>query len=497
MDKTLIFAGDRPASTIRSAAERGDLIQVARGVYSTETDRDPEAIVNAHWAEIVGRLFPNAVITDRSARSGGRVGGVLYLAHPRKNRDLKLPGLLVRARKGAGPQSDDLPYFGGLHLASPARGLAENTLPSRARAGATPRTLNDEELGDWIDFLAETQGADALMRMRRQAEATAPALGVESIHLRTMQAAIGVAVGIRDSDETPSEHLRARRAGKPVDQGRVARFEHLARALRLAAPQTHPEDSTPGDPGRTMHLPFFEAYFSNFIEGTEFDVEEAADIIYHDVIPPDRPADAHDVVGTYRIVADAKEMRRRGEDADEFVELLLRRHAEIMDARPEKGPGQFKTRANRAGETSFVEPVLVEGTLRAGIRLRDDLDTAWERAVFIAFVVSEVHPFADGNGRTARIMMNSELAAAGQSRIIIPTVFRLDYLDGLRALSRRDDPSILIKGMRYAHDFTHSVDFYQYDDSVAALIEAHAFDDQDSSERLRILDRRRPWESPV
>ena len=32
------------------------------------------------------------------------------------------------------------------------------------------------------------------------------------------------------------------------------------------------------------------------------------------------------------------------------------------------------------------------------------------------FLVSEAHPFADGNGRTARIMMNAELIAAGQER---------------------------------------------------------------------------------
>ena len=30
------------------------------------------------------------------------------------------------------------------------------------------------------------------------------------------------------------------------------------------------------------------------------------------------------------------------------------------------------------------------------------------------FLVSEVHPFADGNGRAARIMMNAELVAAGE-----------------------------------------------------------------------------------
>jgi prophage maintenance system killer protein len=38
-----------------------------------------------------------------------------------------------------------------------------------------------------------------------------------------------------------------------------------------------------------------------------------------------------------------------------------------------------------------------------------DLDTAWERSVLAMFVVSEVHPFDDGNGRVARIMMNAEL----------------------------------------------------------------------------------------
>ena len=33
------------------------------------------------------------------------------------------------------------------------------------------------------------------------------------------------------------------------------------------------------------------------------------------------------------------------------------------------------------------------------------------------FLIAEVHPFADGNRRTARIMMNAELAAAGEERI--------------------------------------------------------------------------------
>jgi hypothetical protein len=42
----------------------------------------------------------------------------------------------------------------------------------------------------------------------------------------------------------------------------------------------------PGDDG--LALPFFEAYFSNFIEGTEFAVDEAAAIIFENRIPKNR-----------------------------------------------------------------------------------------------------------------------------------------------------------------------------------------------------------------
>ncbi len=49
-------------------------------------------------------------------------------------------------------------------------------------------------------------------------------------------------------------------------------------------------------------------------------------------------------------------------------------------------------------------------------------------------IVSEVHPFSDGNGRVARVMMNEELIAHDEERIIIPTAYRTDYLVLLDAL---------------------------------------------------------------
>jgi len=48
------------------------------------------------------------------------------------------------------------------------------------------------------------------------------------------------------------------------------------------------------------------------------------------------------------------------------------------------------------------------------------------------FLLSEVHPFLDGNGRLARVMMNAELTEGNQSKIIIPAVFREYYMGALK-----------------------------------------------------------------
>src|SRR3546814_3704216 len=90
-------------------------------------------------------------------------------------------------------------------------------------------------------------------------------------------------------------------------------------------------------------LAFFEAYFSNFIEGTEFEVEEAAAIVFRQAIPCDRPADAHDILGTWRLVSDPIEMARTPADADELLDLLRRRHATLMVARSEEHTSELKS----------------------------------------------------------------------------------------------------------------------------------------------------------
>lgn len=89
----------------------------------------------------------------------------------------------------------------------------------------------------------------------------------------------------------------------------------------------------------------------------------------------------------------------------------------------------------------------MQGTLREGFDRINALSDPLARALMTMFVVSEVHPFRDGNGRTARLAMNCVLSSANRSRIIIPTVFREDYLLPLKSLSNLADPTPYLRAM--------------------------------------------------
>src|SRR5205085_6169801 len=129
---------------------------------------------------------------------------------------------------------------------------------------------------------------------------------------------------------TPSG--RARGAGAPYDLDRILFFDALYAELRLT-PATRRAPLRDATARETQA--FFEAYFSNFIEGTEFEVDEAAAIVFDNVIPSNRPADAHDVLGAFRIVSDAREMKRIPETPETLLALLRARHRTLMAGRPE------------------------------------------------------------------------------------------------------------------------------------------------------------------
>lgn len=473
----VVFAGDADSAVLARAVDRGTLRRLTSGVYTSDLKSSPGEVVRRHLWPIVAHVLPGAVLADRSAQCGGMpTAGALYVIHTRR-RPLVLPEVTVYPRAGSGPQPGDIPLPGGLWLSSTERTLLDNLAP--APAGTPARVLAREEVEAWLDRLLRQRGEEGLNLLRDRARALAGSLR-RGTQMRQLDGLISAALATRSDVRPEPPRLQARLEGQPYDTQRVEAFEELAETLLETPPDIMPD--LPAYAKRRTLLPFYEAYFSTFLEGTEFTLDEAADIVFDRNLPDSRPQDAHDVLGTYQIVVDPAEMATVPRTADEFIELLHTRHASLMSARPEKNPGHFKTRANRAGTTGFVAPDLVTGTLRAGFDTGKDLLDPFARAVYLMFLVAEVHPFDDGNGRISRIMMNAELASAGEVRIVVPIAYRPNYLAALKGATHNRNFGALARTLAFARRYTARVDFSSRAAAEADLARTHALDDAREAE---------------
>ena len=278
----------------------------------------------------------------------------------------------------------------------------------------------------------------------------------------------------------------ARAFGLPYDPARLTLFEELFRELQQREYKSRPDKNASVKSFR--NFAFFEAYFSNYIEGTVFKVEEAKEIIETNKPLVARNDDSHDVLGTYHLVSNKTEMTVTPKTSDELINILLYRHKILLSARESKNPGMFKDRNNFAGQTSFVDLTLVRGTLVKSFDFYQALEHPFSKAVYMMFVISEVHPFLDGNGRIARVMMNAELTKEGQSKIIIPTVYRDDYMGALKKLTRQQKPDPYIRMLQHAHEFSETI----YNDDMDAmqdhLKQCNAFTEHTEAQ-LKIVER--------
>jgi Fic/DOC family len=501
----VFFTGSNPSADrqIRRRAAAGEFRKIYQGIYTRNLTEPLELIDLRHGLKIAAHLFPGAVLSGRTARemqptratdNGAKTGpGFVFLCHPNARRNLTLPGLEIRVIQGTGPQPGDFPLL-NLYAPSIARALLDNLTPSRSTAGVS-RTLGQKGVEEWLDRLCDQEGEPHLNRLRDQARALAPALGLET-EFTLLDRIIGALLGTREA-QLKSAAARARGKGLAYDEAAMNRYTLLAAALRSSAlPETYRE---PESPEGRVAASFIEAYFSNYIEGTRFLVEEAKHIVFDGRVPAQRPQDGHDVLATYRQLINLGARAPSAVDIAAFEEEIKARHADLMASRPENDPGRYKQQPNAAGNTVFVFPSRVRGTLLAGLQILGGLEHPFARAVFVHFLIADVHPFVDGNGRISRIMMTKELLAAGLSRITVPTVWREDYLGALRALNRYNDPAPIVRAFAFAQRVTAACAAVTTDDAILSWASTYAFVEAGAHARLTLprADARVEWKKGI
>lgn len=471
-DALLLYAELPPAGvrTVQRRLRNKTLRRIAPGIATSLPKREWPDLITRERTRVLAALFPRAVMGPHSAFLGGVPDrGVIFLTWT-STRTVRLPGLTIRATKGAAPAPGDLPMMGReLYYPSFTRLVLENL---RASRGEHRRTAGAAAVEQRLIDVCDARGEEALHSLREDARQRATELGCMR-EFALLDSLVGTILGTRKA-RMKTRAGKARSAALPYDEKRIALFEALAAPLRSMALH-QPAAPVRSERGRA-HFAFLESYFSNFIEGTEFGVEEARAFILEGQPIRQRPKDSHDIVGVFHQAFDRAWINQTLAPGEPALRQICDRHAHMMRERPEVGPDEFKTVANRAGNTEFVAPRLVRGTLAEGSRILASVPAGSARAILAMFIVAEVHPFTDGNGRLARLVMNAELSTVNACRIIVPTLYREEYLDCLRALSRQGDPAPLIEALQKIHVWTAAFDYESIDDTIEAMRACNAFE---------------------
>lgn len=196
-------------------------------------------------------------------------------------------------------------------------------------------------------------------------------------------------------------------------------------------------------------------YHSNNIEGNSLTFGETKSLLLHNITAQGKSLKDHIEITGHNEAIDALVDLTRGDAplTESFVrqlhELILRERYQVDAITPEGAPtrrwievGQYKTGQNHVQTVTgeifrFAEPMDVPGKMHTLLQTINELQApSSAEVVFVAakahydFVL--IHPFDDGNGRMARLLMNLILIKYGFPPAIIKTQDKQQYFSALR-----------------------------------------------------------------
>ena len=196
-------------------------------------------------------------------------------------------------------------------------------------------------------------------------------------------------------------------------------------------------------------------YHSNNIEGNSLTFGETKSLLLHNITAQGKPLKDHIEITGHNEAIDALMDLTRGDSplTESFVRqlhaLILRERYQVDAITAEGAPtrrwievGQYKAGQNHVQTVTgeifrFAEPMDVPGKMHALLQLINELQApSIAQVVLMAakahydFVL--IHPFDDGNGRMARLLMNLILIKYGFPPAIIKTQDKEKYFSALR-----------------------------------------------------------------
>lgn len=471
----LFFVSDRSSIYRLSRLYKlGKLRRIHRGIYTDDLIKPISEIVRSNWLSIVPHIVPHGILSHRTAHdlrpTPFRNGDNIVFVTSTYEKTIKLPGLIIKVLSGVNIMFTEQ-ILPDLARSNEARMLLENLTKVQGKTYKDFKIVGRAGVELYLSKCLRNRRKDNLNKILESAKYIASQLHLDDEYI-ILNSIISALFATRvDTNILTTDYAKAIVKKQSYDDNRVRMFKELSTYLRTCI---FIERDYHYDANSFKNLSFFESYFSNYIEGTKFLINEAERIIFEGKEIKNRHADSHDVLANFRLSNDYIEMSRTPTDIKDFLGLIQERHAMLMRERPEINPGQFKDQPNMAGSNVFVYPQDVVGTLIKGFEIYSTLEDGIKKALFMHILLSEVHPFNDGNGRIARVMLNSELVKAQQYKIIMPTVYRDSYLTSLNRLSRDQVFYIYCKVIDIVQAYTANIPWSNYADSKSKIELDHA-----------------------
>ena len=202
-------------------------------------------------------------------------------------------------------------------------------------------------------------------------------------------------------------------------------------------------------------------YHSNAVEGNHLTLGETRSLILHGLTASGKPMRDHlDIEGHDEAVKAMEDAVRRNESLNEvFIrnlhQVLLKEPYENDSITPDGQPvkrriaiGEYKTQPNNVRTSTgeiyyFTPPDQVKPAMGDLIDWYRKQEDEGEHPIVIAatfhYRFTRIHPFDDGNGRMARLLMNMILIKHGYTVAIIPTEERGQYINSLTQADKTED----------------------------------------------------------
>lgn len=187
-------------------------------------------------------------------------------------------------------------------------------------------------------------------------------------------------------------------------------------------------------------------YSSNALEGNSLTLSETKMLLEDGITVGGKPIrDCYEATGHAKAYDYMLSIARSG-DLAVTEDAIRRLHFLFYNGIDPDAAGQYRTGQVFITGTEYIPPAAedVPACMAALIEELPGKRAALHPVEFAAYAhrrLVDIHPFQDGNGRTARLLMNLLLINQGYCVVSIPPILRHEYITALQQAQRTQNPT--------------------------------------------------------